>query len=246
MRIAAFILTFFLLSETSFAQKDKVYLSNGSVLVGSVKMNATNDSVAVSIINQTALFAISDIDAISIRKDGFRANYTNKTKLAVGYFGSVKISSLITNQDGSEGTLHYGVSTHHGYQFSPLLNLSVGIAYNTYLEYNSVPVFARYHAQLNKSRFNTYAFAEAGYGFVNSKKVESFGVSGGRFLHAGLGLQKRLLKNYISIEAGVQLQKIREATSAATSLFEMRPTTGASGQNSKNLVSAVLSVSYVW
>lgn len=246
MRRVVLLFLGLLLGHLSFAQKDKVYLNNGSVLIGHVKMNATNDSLKLKINNQTILLAFSEVDEVKIRKEGFRANYTNKCSFSRGYVGSLRLGALVGGQQNESTATTLSVSTYHGYQFSPLLNISLGTGFGQYRDYNTLPVFLRYQATLGRARLAPFLYAELGHGLVKGRDEWTNVKKGGLYYNIGGGLQKKMGKNYIRIEGGVQVQRLEEELPQfGIWSWDVMPG-GNYVVQKRELTRAVISLSYVW
>ncbi|MDN4165847.1 hypothetical protein QWY31_10050 [Cytophagales bacterium LB-30] len=243
------VLSLFLsLSFFGWAQRDKVYLSNGSVLIGDVTMSPSVDSLAINLSGQTFSFPIQAVDAVVIKKAGFRARYKNQTPFTGGYSGAIRGSVFLGGGIESQPTKSLALSTYHGYQYKPWLNLSLGTGYYSYDRYQAIPVFLRYHLIMGRSRIAPMLFVEGGYGWVWSKESWLDVSKGGLNYAVGLGWQRKIGTDYMRFELGVQRQKMEEVIMSNQYYVDswIMPGGGWRQIQKRTLTRASFSISYVF
>jgi hypothetical protein len=84
--------------------------------------------------------------------------------------------SISLHETGEESKYYPGISTSHGYQFTPHVYLGASVAADYSLtdkRFYCVPVFAHFHNDLKLGRFTPYFDARLGYNFLDGGGVYS-------------------------------------------------------------------------
>jgi len=115
---------------------------------------------------------------------------------------------ILLGEDNTSITLH----NINGYQFNRFLAPGIGIGFDSYEKYRTVPVYAHLKGYIFDRRTAPFYFAEAGYGFAwyNDEEEYAFDVTdvhGGYYWQIGLGY--RISFNHLAmlITLGYKNQK---------------------------------------
>ena len=204
------------ISITTFAQKDKIYLENGSKIRGTVQQYPLKDSVIVDIGDSTILsIPIDIIDEVRFKKrNRWRPEGYKDLTYPQGWSTAVKAGFLMGNHSYSEPVKAWlAVEFAQEYHYHPLLNGGLGLGINYYKYYTVFPVFVEYQAVLGKRHKSLYVYGKFGHGFITDRHQNDYevqGEKGGRIAGAGIGWQKRVGDDYFRIKIGYLSQVVTE------------------------------------
>ncbi|MBL7815852.1 MAG: hypothetical protein JNL70_12630 [Saprospiraceae bacterium] len=150
---------------------DRVYLYNGSRIVGKIIYYSPNDTVQVQVTSgQIIRFAPQQVQKIKMN-DGNNVRSSSHVEKPYNFKEKGMYDALSFNLNfgrTSEPHLGYGVQNVVGYQFNRWVGGGVGIGYDSYYashgESNVISLFGEYRGYLSKRNTSEYWTFAAGYG----------------------------------------------------------------------------------
>lgn len=204
-----------LINFTALAQKDKVYLKNGSLIRGTIEKGAVLDSLKINISNNSIYIPLQIVDEIRFakRKEG-RPDKYNDLSYRQGMATAFKAGFLLGNHSYNN-PLKAWVTLEVGqeYHYHPLLNGGIGIGVNFYDYYTVFPFYFEYQAFLGKRHKSLFVYGRAGHSFIKNNVDDDHEVKdekGGLMLASGIGLQKRVGQNDWRFKLGYVSQTVTE------------------------------------
>ncbi|MEO1049186.1 MAG: hypothetical protein AAFX87_01080 [Bacteroidota bacterium] len=208
--------------STGYSQsfKDKLYLTNGSLVIGEIQsVDSTSQKISMVISeNFTISIPFSQIESTHVakrleRKEWLKTlpklNQFNEN----GFFNAAYVN-LLWGRDNSfasvDGTFSFELM--YGYAFSQWIQLAGGLGVDLNEMVNTYPVFLHLSGDLNRRLVKPYYFISAGYGFAWQDETDQFGTreetSGGFFLNPGLGLRFKVQSVDMMVGVGYRRQNI--------------------------------------
>ncbi len=224
MKINLFAITAFLLlyaaqlkaQQNDFS--DKVYLKNGSLIVGKIIQYAPNDTLKVQIgSGQIVPFGHDQVKKIvmfsALKDKSFRTEKPYEFK-EQGLYDALSLSgnfgrNAIRTQRG------IGIQNVVGYQFNRLVGTGIGVGYDSYYlnngESNVVSVFGEYRGYLGKRNTSEYWTLAAGFGQPIDSKSDNFtNLKGSFMVQPTVGFRFGASRRYnFFADLGFRLQQIR-------------------------------------
>lgn len=212
------LFTLFLVANLStYAQNDKVFLKNGSIIKGRVDdAKLANEEITLEVEGQNISIPFELVDEIRFKKreDGSKPGRYSDLIYPKGFRTNISTGLLLGNHSYNDPLKAYlSLEAAQFYNLHPLLNVGVGLAYNGYKEYSVVPAFMEYQVLLGKRQRSLFFYGKAGYSLlttINEEDLNRNDAKGGRLLEAGMGWQKQLGKNYLQIKLGYSSQSVSE------------------------------------
>ncbi len=176
----------------------KVRLKNGTVIKGNVFDSYDGSYVKIRLdpTQPVTYVRYEDIRKIIFRdKSGFHTLKVKDEKPEIQKIGLKDHSfyhelkgGILFGEDNTSITLH----NINGYQFKRYLAPGLGIGFDRYGSYRTVPLYAHIKGYLLDRKVAPYYFADIGYGFAwyNSTNDEAYDVTnvhGGLYWQAGIG-----------------------------------------------------------
>ena len=211
-------------AQTSTQQEVTVFLKNGKVVQGMTTLSMfegyltlevdefTQTHIAYPDIRQIVFGPVEDIKGVKWREPKQRNPFAIKER---GYFHLIELAVLA--QSGgyhSEGGNGLGISTTHGYAFSPhlMVGLGVGLDHYGYANVTAAPLFASVRGIMLRQWTPMYFLNVGGaaawgndlfFSGTNSR------TTGGVMLYPGLGYQCHFSKSAILFNVGYKVQRAR-------------------------------------
>ena len=136
---------------------------------------------------------------------------TTPQKAGGKFFHWMEFGGLFGGKSSGETTTAFSVHTINGYRLWDFLEPGLGVSFDFYDDFTTLPVYLSARADLVKARVVPYYFGGVGYGFVwqNSNSPIDFDqVQGGITWSAGMGIKIPLEKISVVVSAGYKHQKI--------------------------------------
>jgi hypothetical protein len=217
-----FIFCFFLYAAHIKAQQiefsDKVYLKNGSRIVGKILFYQPEDTVQVKVESgQILRFAPQQI--LKVRMSEIAGVKTSRAERPYSFKerGMYDALSFNINLGRSSYSANQGIGFQNvvGYQFSRLVGTGIGVSYDSYYIANGqsdvISVFGEYRGYLNKRNTTEYITFAAGYGHPKSNKNEILTNRKGSFMvQPTIGLRFGASNRYnFFADLGFRWQQVR-------------------------------------
>ena len=223
MKIRAFaIIAFFLLYAAHIkAQQptfsDRVYLKNGSVMVGKILYYQPNDTLQMQLESSLVMrFAPEQIKKVKMSE--LSQSKTSRVERPYNFEerGVYDALSFNVNLGRSEGAhLGYGFQNVVGYQFNRLVGGGLGIGYDAYYlsngESNVLSIFGEYRGYLGKRNTAEYWTFAAGYGHPMGIKNDNLtNLKGSFMMQPTIGYRFGASSRYnFFMDLGFRLQQVR-------------------------------------
>ena len=223
MKIRAFaIVSFLLLYATHIkAQQnefsDKVYLKNGSRIIGKIIYYQPNDTVQVQVASgQIVRFAPQQVQKIRMAESA--EGKTSRVLKPYNFEERGVYDALSFDVNFGRSTRsHLGIGFQNvvGYQFNRLVGSGLGIGYDSYYLNNGqsdvVSVFGEYRGYLSKSNTSEYWTFAAGYGHPLGIKNDNLtNLKGSFMLQPTIGYRFGASHRYnFFLDLGFRLQQVR-------------------------------------
>jgi len=229
LRIFPLIYMFMLLCNYTFCQetleyKDKIYLRNGSILVGKVIQYDPEDSVILKIQDgNTMTFPSTMVKKVKMEsKDETLKVYTFRQNT---FYTRSQLSVLYKKENHG-----ISLSQSFGFQFDHWLAAGAGIGLDNYQiaqGYNLMPVFIEIRSFLLKQNLTPYFSFRAGYGFAFADEDAGQTIAKGSFfINPTLGYRLSGGRPYIDIFCGAKFQQAsyetRDSWSKSTLDYQYR------------------------
>ncbi len=187
-------------SKTAIAQRQKhgkITLKNGTKIKGYVIDSFKTEYIKIRVdTNQSMRIYYSRIHKITFKdKEGRRPLIENNEKLEQEtvslhdhkFYHELR-GGVLLGEDNTSITLH----NINGYQFSRFLAPGIGIGFDKYENYRTIPVYAHVKGYIFDRKITPYYFGDIGYGFAwyNGEHVTGYNISdvhGGLYWQVGLG-----------------------------------------------------------
>jgi hypothetical protein len=197
---------------------DKVYLKNGSLIVGKIIKYAPNDTLKVQMTNgQIVPFGHDQVKKIVMfdaeKGKSFRAEKPYNFR-EQGVYDALSVS---VNLGRGTNQTHRGIGIQNvvGYQFNRLLGTGIGVGYDSYYLKNGasdvLSVFGEYRGYLGKRNTSEYWTLAAGFGQPIDSKTDNFtNLKGSFMVQPTVGFRFGASSRYnFFADLGFRLQQIR-------------------------------------
>lgn len=196
---------------------DKVYLNNGSHIVGKIIFYQPNDTLKVQVAGEQILhFPPEQVKKIRMSSPS-QKNANRAEKLyhfrERGFYDALSFAvNLGRSSQAHQGT---GFQNVVGYQFHRLVGGGIGVGYDSYYikngESNVLSVFGEYRGYLSQRNISEYWTIAAGYGQPSSIKNDYLTHLKGSFMvQPTVGFRFGASNRYnFFADAGFRLQQIR-------------------------------------
>lgn len=196
---------------------DRVYLKNGSVMVGKILYYQPNDTLQMQLESALIIrFAPSEVKKVKMtelsqgKTSRLERPYNFKER---GMYDALSFNVNLGRSNRSH--LGFGFQNVVGYQFNRLVGSGLGIAYDAYYlnngESNVVSVFGEYRGYLSKRNTSEYWTFAAGYGHPLGIKNDNLtNLKGSFMLQPTIGWRFGASSRYnFFADLGFRLQQVR-------------------------------------
>lgn len=205
--------------SSTYAQADKVYLKNGSLIRGTITNEAISDSLIIYISEELITVPLTLVEEVRSGKNS--GLITDKYKsISYGTGWSTGIAGGLTfgrHSSGNSTKVRPSATLSQFYRQLPWLNVGLSAGVYAFRDYTVYPLSVEYYALLGKSRGCPIMYGNFGYSLAeateNLELEESNTIKGGMSYQVGLGWHQRLGKNSIQYKIGYsahELNQVRE------------------------------------
>lgn len=225
MRILFFVFIL-CLCLTLYAQDDKVFLKNGSLIRGTVAVGTITDTILIGVMGSQIAVPLQIVDEVRLKnRNGMRLEGYKDLSYPKGWSSVLEGGVLIGShwEYGAPG-MKPMLRLSQEYQYHPFLNGGMGAGLFLYDNYTVFPVTFDYHALLGRSHRSWMLYGGLGYGFARSRSddEQNHEVRGGLHYQAGVGWQQRVGSNYVRFKFGYALQVIEEENKLSAHYIQTR------------------------
>ncbi len=223
MKIRVFVIVTFLLLYAAHIKaqqnefSDKVYLKNGSRVVGKILFYQPNDTVQMQVVSgQIVRFAPQQVQKIKMA--ALADSKTSRIERPYNFEERGMYNALSFNVNlGRSNMSHLGFGFQNvvGYQFNRLVGSGLGIGYDAYYlnngESNVLSIFGEYRGYMNKRHTAEYWTFAAGYGHPMGIKNDNLtNLKGSYMLQPTIGYRFGASSRYnFFMDLGFRLQQVR-------------------------------------
>lgn len=221
IRPAIISLTLLLFGSVLLAQTEKVRLKNGSVIRGEV-LRLTSEALDIRLDGQSQLSVpLSAVKEIGInrRKTTLDTNMLSLLDSLNGYafkprfYHQLRFGMMI-GQESFFLREWSGLSVDYTFfrQFNRTMSLGVGMAFDSYTSFQTVPFYLEARKELGNMLSHPFVYVNGGYSLARGR--EALGqvpgpVSGGSMWGFGFGLAWPMGKNSLQMSLGFKRQQLQ-------------------------------------
>lgn len=222
MRIAIGVL--FICSLTlAFGQKDRIYLKNGSVLIGKSMDSVKSETLTLQVDTTKFQIPFSLVEEVRF-KDKEHIKVYNELQYAKGWATAIDMGMFVGSESvNAEPQVNPVIGITQYYQHAPWLNLGLGVKGYNHQSYWIMPLLIDYQALLGKSKSGFLVYASAGKAFMSEEKRKSdrFERDPGPYYRVGVGYQIRKFNSTLQIRAGYVVQELQERFEQYTGYYRI-------------------------
>lgn len=209
----------FMICISSYGQKDKVYLINGSLIKGNVA-EIGNEQIKVVSGKSELNLVIEDIRFVKLSKvnniDKSQVEQLKK-KIKSDFDKGFAFMLNVGLQVGATSDYESNKATWTSegivfYKFDPKLQFGISLGYDQHDRFNAVPFSVYYRGDLAKSPGGLFAYGSVGTSkmWVNTKSdIDYNDVEGGGVIQFGMGHSWELKKSELIATFGWKRQKVK-------------------------------------
>lgn len=217
MKYSFVVFCFILITPLAFAQNDKVYLKNGSKILGVVTKYFGADTILVKVGEGEITLPLHAVEEIRFKKREFgRPDKYKDLSYEQGHYKTFKAGAMVGNHSYNDPfKIWLMLEGLYEYYYHPLLNGGVGAGISFYDRYIVFPLYAQYQAVLSRKNRSLFVYAQAGHGFAhaNDSNDELKDVDSGRLFAGGIGFQKKVGIGFFKYQLGFNSQRVTEVVS---------------------------------
>ena len=216
MRFFLFV-AFLLVTTTSFAQKDKIYIKNNGILKGRIKqidrqihLMIEGEEIAVpkkSI--EYIRYCSSTKKAFGSLLDTMRWDNKNYRKI----IPSIQISGALDDNSDNRYSSGYSLSAITVYQFKPWAQVGLDMGYTNFIDFEVASLSLYYKAALKSYHNSPFIYGSIGESKAWKKPRANFDtIKGKMVMELGMGLQWKAESFLIMLSAGWKHQSVEQVS----------------------------------